>query len=167
VGGTWKTFSPLSYFTLKTIPTQYGPSGLISDPRPNFSWSTISGATQYKYNVYKDGDLLFVNPIDLSLCTATTCTASLTDPLPNGSYAWDAVAYVGGAWQTPSSQMAFIVNTNPYTGTGLLDGNGIPPDFLADVHIRKAISYCMDWSTFITDVYGGNAVQSLELPMPG
>ncbi len=167
VDGAWKTFSEYMNFNVLTIPTLYGPSGLISNPKPDFSWSTISGSTQYRYNVYKDGSLLFVNPIDLSLCNTTTCTASLTDPLPNGSYSWDATAYISGAWQTASNQMAFIVNTNPYTGTGLLDGNGIPSDFFADVHIRKAFSYCFDWNRLISEYYNGNAVQSLELLMPG
>ena len=56
---------------------------------------------------------------------------------------------------------------NPYLGSGKLDGNGIPPDFFADVHVRKAFAYCFDWDTFINDVYKGEAVQSLELPLPG
>lgn len=66
----------------------------------------------------------------------------------------------------------FQINTskdspNAYIGSGALDGNGIPPDFFNDVHIRKGFSYAFDWDTFIKDVYNGEAVQSLELPMPG
>jgi peptide/nickel transport system substrate-binding protein len=63
-----------------------------------------------------------------------------------------------------------IVNSegsNPYVGSGQLDGNGIPSDFFADVHIRRAFSYAFDWDTFIHDVYNGEAVQSLTLPLPG
>jgi peptide/nickel transport system substrate-binding protein len=63
-----------------------------------------------------------------------------------------------------------IVNTdgnNSYVGSGQLDGNGIPSDFFADVHIRRAFSYAFDWDTFINDVYNGEAVQSLTLPLPG
>jgi ABC-type transport system substrate-binding protein len=56
---------------------------------------------------------------------------------------------------------------NPYIGSGKLDGNGIPPDFFLDIHIRKAFSYAFDWGTFITDVYKGEASQSLEIPLPG
>lgn len=56
---------------------------------------------------------------------------------------------------------------NPYIGSGKLDGNGIPGDFFSDVHIRKAFSYAFDWDTFIADVYKGEAVQAIELPMPG
>jgi ABC-type transport system substrate-binding protein len=56
---------------------------------------------------------------------------------------------------------------NPYLGSNKLDGNGIPPDFFADVHIRKAFSYCFDWDTLINDVYRGEAVQSKVLSLPG
>ncbi len=56
---------------------------------------------------------------------------------------------------------------SPYIGSGKLDGNGIPPEFFSDVHIRKAFSYAFDWDTFINDVYKGEAVQSLELSLPG
>ena len=56
---------------------------------------------------------------------------------------------------------------NPYVGSGKLDGNGIPPDFFADVNIRKGFSYAFDWDTYINDVYKGEAVQSLEIPLPG
>ncbi len=56
---------------------------------------------------------------------------------------------------------------NPYLGSGKLDGNGIPPDFFADIHIRKAFAYCFDWDTLINDVYNGEAVQPVGLPLPG
>jgi peptide/nickel transport system substrate-binding protein len=56
---------------------------------------------------------------------------------------------------------------NPYLGSGALDGNGIPADFFGDVHIRKAFAYCFDFDTLINDVYSGEAIQSLQLPLPG
>jgi len=56
---------------------------------------------------------------------------------------------------------------NPYLGSNQLDGNGIPADFFTDVHIRKAFSYCFDWDTLISDVYNGEAVQAITLPLPG
>jgi peptide/nickel transport system substrate-binding protein len=56
---------------------------------------------------------------------------------------------------------------NPYIGSGKLDGNGIPADFFSDVHVRKALAYCFDWDTLINDVFSGEAVQSLQLPLAG
>ncbi len=56
---------------------------------------------------------------------------------------------------------------NPYLGSGKLDGNGVPPDFFADVHIRKAFAYAFDWDTYARDLYNTEAVQSFELPLMG
>jgi peptide/nickel transport system substrate-binding protein len=56
---------------------------------------------------------------------------------------------------------------NPYLGSGKLDGNGVPPDFFSDVHIRKAFAYCFDYQTLIDDVYRGEAVQPVSLVLPG
>jgi len=56
---------------------------------------------------------------------------------------------------------------NPYLGSNKLDGNGIPPTFFDDVHVRKAMAYCFDYQTVIDDVYMGEAVQSLTLSLPG
>ncbi|RLC99314.1 MAG: hypothetical protein DRI65_17365, partial [Chloroflexota bacterium] len=57
--------------------------------------------------------------------------------------------------------------TSPYVGSGMLDGNGIPHDFFADVHIRKGFSYAFDFDTYIRDVYLGEAVQNYGLALPG
>jgi peptide/nickel transport system substrate-binding protein len=56
---------------------------------------------------------------------------------------------------------------NPYIGSGKLDGNGIPADFFSDVHIRKAFSYSFDFETLISDVFSGEATQSIQLTLPG
>jgi peptide/nickel transport system substrate-binding protein len=56
------------------------------------------------------------------------------------------------------------VNTtggNTRIGSGKLDGNGIPPDFFSDIHIRKAFNYAFDWDTYIKQVYNGEAEQAL------
>jgi len=49
---------------------------------------------------------------------------------------------------------------NPYLGSGVLDGDGIPPDFFSDIHVRKAFNYCFDWDTYIEEAWGGEAVQN-------
>jgi len=48
---------------------------------------------------------------------------------------------------------------NPYIGSGALDGDGIPPDFFSDIHVRKAFNYCFDWDTYIEEAYLGEAIQ--------
>jgi len=48
---------------------------------------------------------------------------------------------------------------NPDIGSGKLDGNGIPPDFFSDVHVRRAFAYAFDYATFIRDGFRGKAIQ--------
>jgi peptide/nickel transport system substrate-binding protein len=69
----------------------------------------------------------------------------------------------------PSVQSAVIFFTqqvnntggNNQLGSGQLDGNGIPPDFFSDIHVRQAFNYCFDWNTYIQQVWNGEAVQAL------
>ena len=42
---------------------------------------------------------------------------------------------------------------NPNIGSGKLDGNGIPPDFFADINVRKAFLHAMDRKTYREDVF--------------
>ena len=51
------------------------------------------------------------------------------------------------------------VSANPDVGSGKLDGAGIPPDFFADVHVRRGFAYAFDYATFIRDAYRGKAIQ--------
>lgn len=49
--------------------------------------------------------------------------------------------------------------TNPYIGSGKLDGNGIPPNFFSDIHVRKAFAYCFDYDTYIAEGQNGDGVR--------
>lgn len=60
-----------------------------------------------------------------------------------------------------------VAEGSNYIGSGQLDGNGIPRDFFADVHIRRAFAYCFDWDVYISDVFSGEAVQSPVVPLAG
>lgn len=48
-----------------------------------------------------------------------------------------------------------VAKDSKYLGSGKLDGEGIPPDFFSDVHVRKAFSYAFDYDTFIEQVLKG------------
>jgi ABC-type transport system substrate-binding protein len=56
---------------------------------------------------------------------------------------------------------------NPYVGSGKLDGNGIPGDFFADVHVRKAFAYAFDTDIVINDIYQGEAVPAPMIMLSG
>ena len=64
----------------------------------------------------------------------------------------------------------FAINTdggNSFIGSGQLDGDGIPPDFFADINVRKGFAYCFDWATFIKDAQNGEGAQSNNVMLPG
>ncbi len=65
--------------------------------------------------------------------------------------------------EVPTEEVAL----NPYIGSNKLDGNGVPPTFFDDVHIRRAFAYAFDWDAIINEVYQGEAVQSKVLTLPG
>lgn len=46
---------------------------------------------------------------------------------------------------------------NRYIGSGKLDGKGIPSDFFADIHVRKAFQAMYNGATIIKDVQNGHA----------
>jgi len=47
---------------------------------------------------------------------------------------------------------------NPDIGSGKLDGNGIPPDFFADIHVRRAIAYAFDYATYWQTAWKGRMI---------
>ena len=71
------------------------------------------------------------------------------------------------------AMMNFAIDTqggNPFIGSAKLDGDGIPPDFFSDIHVRKAFCYAFDWDAFIADALVGQGVQPkgpIIADMPG
>jgi peptide/nickel transport system substrate-binding protein len=60
-----------------------------------------------------------------------------------------------------------VAEGSNFIGSGALDGEGIPPDFFSDAHIRKAFNYCFDYETYIQDVQLGLGVKSRAITLPG
>jgi peptide/nickel transport system substrate-binding protein len=56
---------------------------------------------------------------------------------------------------------------NDFIGSGKLDGNGVPPDFFSDIHVRKAFAYCFDWDIYINDVAQGEGLQANNVMLSG
>jgi peptide/nickel transport system substrate-binding protein len=57
-------------------------------------------------------------------------------------------------------QFNFRINTegNPDTGSGKLDGNGIPPDFFSDIHVRRGFAYAFDYAANLSGAYAGKGL---------
>jgi peptide/nickel transport system substrate-binding protein len=50
------------------------------------------------------------------------------------------------------------ITPNERIGSGQLDGAGIPPDFFADVNVRRAFAHAFDYGRYMVEVQGGKAV---------
>jgi peptide/nickel transport system substrate-binding protein len=50
-----------------------------------------------------------------------------------------------------------VAGGNPDVGSGRLDGAGIPPDFFADINVRRGIAQAFDYNTMIRDCWRGKA----------
>ena len=69
--------------------------------------------------------------------------------------------------EAPAEAPAEPAVLNPYIGSNKLDGNGVPPTFFDDVHVRRGFAYAFDVSIVIDDIYNGEAIPSYTLPLVG
>ncbi len=102
--------------------------------------------------------MLMVVSFVLTACATPTAAPATAEP---------AAPEAPVATEAPVEEPVEEVVLNPYLGSNKLDGNGIPPTFFDDVHIRRAFAYCFDWDVMINEVYMGEAIQSKVLSLPG
>jgi peptide/nickel transport system substrate-binding protein len=59
-----------------------------------------------------------------------------------------------------------ITPSSPVLGSGKLDGEGIPPDFFSDIHVRRGFAAAFDPARFIDVAYSGQGkiVRNLAVP---
>lgn len=80
---------------------------------------------------------------------------------PNGSLRkWPALPSVSRTNVFMNFDLSQEEGTNPYIGSGQLDGNGIPPEFFQDIHVRTAFNYCFDYEAFIADAQNGEGIRN-------
>jgi hypothetical protein len=119
VGGAWQPFSNSIVFLLSvpptTAPTLNSPTGFLTTGTPltpTFSFTSVSGATNYAIVLYNLGDnsLVAFETFASSICTGGTCSTSLTGiTLTNGvTYGWFAAGYNYGGPGPWSGGLPFI-----------------------------------------------------------
>jgi peptide/nickel transport system substrate-binding protein len=62
---------------------------------------------------------------------------------------------------------AIAAKDNPLVYSGKLDGQGVPPDFFADINIRRAFTAAWDQETYIKDVLNGYAIDPVTPVVKG
>ncbi|MGV8026765.1 MAG: C1 family peptidase [Anaerolineaceae bacterium] len=111
IDGVWRSASAFKNFTLSLpIPDPISPSGTITDTTPTYTWSIVSGATRYQYQLYKSTTLVYAKTVTSSGCSTTTCSSTPVDVLSTGDYQWRVCAYVDGVWRSASAFTNFSLS---------------------------------------------------------
>lgn len=121
-----------------------------------------------RLQIGSQADYAQIDPQDGEECLYDEATGNFKPCTPVGDGTGPFRVYKGMPQVTHTDVFFnYNISSNQYIGSGKLDGNGIPPDFFNDIHIRKAFNYCFDWDTFIKDVMVGEGVQTLVIPVAG
>ena len=93
----------LEFTIINPVPLPLAPAGTILKHKPTYSWEPVSGASQYRLEVFLEG-----NPVFDLTTSNTSVTPSTTLDLE--TYTWQVSAYAGGEWHAPSSPLTFTVD---------------------------------------------------------
>ena len=111
--GHYTSWSSQTDFTLYGPPTQYTPSGVISDNIPTFSWQHYPGAEKYNLSIYSEnsGEYIYDYTINAGiLCSGSTCSTSPIILSP-GTYHWyvDAINDTGSTFSEDAQTFDVIL----------------------------------------------------------
>jgi len=91
------------------------PRGTIQDHTPTYTWTKISGATKYQFQVIKRGGTVLIDKVDKSpTCGTTSCTNTPRYYLKDSPYKWRVRSYKDGVWSPYSAQKRFYIS-NPFS----------------------------------------------------
>jgi inhibitor of cysteine peptidase len=93
-----------------TVPVIKAPIGATTDTTPTYTWSKISGATQYRYRLLNGATLVYTKTVTSGVCGTTLCSSTPATRLGYLTYKWQVQALVGGAWKTYSAYKTFSVS---------------------------------------------------------
>jgi len=113
VDGVWGMWSAYKTFSVKPVPvsTPQTPSGDISDRTPKYTWTKVTGATNYQIQLRQGTTLIYNEYPTSSTCETSTCSNTPTTVLGYDDYEWRARAQVGGLWGMWSSYKTFTVKS--------------------------------------------------------
>jgi len=160
----WRTESawpggPTGAPRLKTI--------VLKSDAPQFATrlNTLRAGDADFIDLQSTSDWTLLDPLVGEICDATGACAPAADPS-------QPIRAFKGLPSVSRSDLFFnfkidTTSGNDFIGSGKLDGNGIPPDFFSDVHVRKAFNYCFDWDAYIKGQLLSDGVQSYDVMLPG
>lgn len=106
-------------------------------------------------------DLLIANEVDFAVCAR-----EVTDELSqhDNITVYDHLPELN---VNPFAGFTFNIteDSNGFIGSGQLDGDGIPPNFFSDIHVRRACAWAFDYDRFLRDGLAGVGKRALG-PVP-
>jgi hypothetical protein len=94
----------------------YAPAGYVTDTTPTYTWTKVSGATKYEYQVLKGTTILNTYAVGAAACKGITCSNTPSSALEFGTYKWHVRANVGGKWQAYTPFVTFKLAVKPKAG---------------------------------------------------
>jgi|GEM_PF-2476560 len=85
------------------------PIGLIVDTTPTYQWSPAAGATEYRYELRKSGEIVYTYTVPSSACTGDICTHTPSNVLGLAQYKWRIQVFASGVWEVYSDYLNFTV----------------------------------------------------------
>jgi hypothetical protein len=80
---------------LPVAPTILAPTGVVGTNPPEFRWSVVSEATQYRLAVYSNaaGSYILLTNINASACSGSVCSYTPPAPLASGDYKFKMLTF--------------------------------------------------------------------------
>jgi hypothetical protein len=93
------------------VPTPKHPSGMIFDRTPTYTWTKVTNASAYRFQLWRGKTKIYTKTTD-SACGATICARTPTKVLGYKYYKWRVRAKVSGVWRPWSDFKKFNIH-NP------------------------------------------------------
>ena len=154
VNGNWQDWSRPIVFTVVdggnngSIPTAIAPSGSINMANPEFSWTSVNGASAYKLghedaNTAEGWQMHNLSVTDANCQSAQTCSYTPANPgfTSGQEIAWWVKAKVNGVWGDWSEVTVFNVSQGQHERPFILQVQGYKTGF-------RQVRYFKDFTIF-------------------
>lgn len=97
--------------TISYVPVLQSPRGTVLVTVPTYTWTRVSGATKYQFQLYTGTTKVLDRVPGSSTCVSTTCSFKPSSTLGYNVYKWRVRAMVAGIWNSYSAFKFFTVST--------------------------------------------------------
>jgi len=109
-GDNSASYAGAAYVFIDPTPTPLNPIGDIIDRSPTYTWSRVSGAANYQFQLRKGSTVIYTKTVGAAVCSTSTCSSTPRSILSfNTIYKWRVRSQVGGVWGSWSTYKTFMI----------------------------------------------------------